>query len=290
VSLLELEPEPFRAAFGRRPFLVKHRLMEVELFSLPRLVELARRLPESRVEYNAGDVPLTLDPAKAPRTGLSVEETIRRIESSRSWMVLKNVELDPEYGDLLDRCLAEVRQLSDAVAPGMADKEGFIFVSSPGSITPYHMDPEQNFLLQIRGQKTMNVFDGSDRSILSEEQKERFFTGAHRNLVFQDEYQQKARVFELSPGLGVHVPVACPHWVKNGEAVSISFSITFQNNASVRSSLAHCMNADLRRWGLKPSPVGGAAWRDSVKQMAYQAKRRVERLFPASRSAPAGRY
>jgi len=31
----------------------------------------------------------------------------------------------------------------------MGRREGFIFVSSPGSVTPHHMDPEHNFLLQI---------------------------------------------------------------------------------------------------------------------------------------------
>ena len=32
-------------------------------------------------------------------------------------------------------------------------REAFIFISSPNTVTPYHMDPEYNFLLQIRGTK-----------------------------------------------------------------------------------------------------------------------------------------
>src|SRR5262245_63771662 len=83
--------------FARRPFVVRHRLTDHPLFALPRLIELARMLPEDRVEYNAGDVPVSLDPARTPRTGLSIDETIRRIEECRSWMVFKNVERDPEY-------------------------------------------------------------------------------------------------------------------------------------------------------------------------------------------------
>jgi len=279
--LLDVAPEAVRASFGRTPFGVRHRLGESRLFQLPRLLELARRLPESSVEYNAGDVPLTLDPSKTPRTGLSAEETLQRIESSRSWMVLKNVEQDPEYRDLLESCLTEVHELSHAVSPGMSRKEGFIFISSPGSVTPYHMDPEENFLLQIRGRKTMHVFDPSDRSILSDEQIERFLTGANRNLVFQDEYQPKARVFRLGPSEGVHVPVTSPHWVQNGEEVSISFSITFQTRSSIRLTHAHRMNAALRQWGLEPTPVGGSPWRDAVKQFAYRTKHIVARMLPA---------
>jgi hypothetical protein len=287
-SLLDLAPEVLRASFGRTPFRVRHRLGELTLFQLPRLLELARRLPETSVEYNAGDVPITLDPSETPRTGLSVEETIRRIESCRSWMVLKNVEQDPEYRTLIESCLGEVRQLSQAISPGMSRKEGFIFISSPGSVTPYHMDPEENFLLQIRGRKTIHVFDASDRTILSDEQIERFVTGANRNLVFRDEYQPRARVFPLGPGEGVHVPVTSPHWVQNGEDVSISFSITFQTRSSIRSTHAHRMNAALRQWGLEPGHVGDSLWRDAVKQFAYRTTHIPARMlqgWPAPRRA-----
>ena len=288
-TLLELEPETFRRSFGRQPFLIRHRLAGHELFALPRLVELARRLPAASVEYNAGDVPLTLDPTRTPQTGLSVEETLRRIEECRSWMVLKNVEQDPEYRDLLELCLAEVHAFSDPLVSGMSDKEGFVFVSSPGSVTPYHLDPEQNFLLQIRGRKRMNVFDPADRALLSEEEIERFLAGAHRNLVYRDDYQAKAQVFELVPGLGVHVPVTAPHWVQNGDAVSVSFSITFQTQASMRRSHVHQMNADLRRWGFSPAPAGRSVLRDSMKQLVFRAKTRVSRALRRG-APPAARY
>jgi hypothetical protein len=279
MPLLELDSTGFRTQFSRTPFLVHHHLAGNELFSLSRLVELSTRLPASRVEYNAGNVPLSLDPAKTPRTGLSAQETIRRISECQSWLVLKNVEQDPEYGELLDRCLAEVGVLSQASSPGMMDRESFIFVSSPGSITPYHMDPEENFLLQIRGSKTMRVFDRSDPSVLSDGEVERFYSGAHRNLVFRDEIREKAQVFELSPGLGVHVPVTAPHWVQNGAEVSVSYSITFQTKASLRRAHAYRMNAGLRRWGLRPSPVGQSRLRDGLKQIAFKAKSRAERLL-----------
>jgi oxalate decarboxylase/phosphoglucose isomerase-like protein (cupin superfamily) len=278
-NLLELETGAFDAQFGRQPFLVRHRLTQHELFSLQHLIELAQRLPASSVEYNAGDVPVSLDPARTPRTGLSVEETLRRIAECRSWMVLKNVEQDPAYRALLEQCLAEVEALTQAAAPGMSGKEGFIFVSSPGSVTPYHMDPEENFLLQIRGHKSMSVFDREDRAILSEEEIERFLGGAHRNLAFREEAQAKARVFELTPGLGVHVPVTCPHWVQNGSEVSVSFSITFQTRASMSRAHAHRMNAELRRWGYVPAPVGRSRWLDAAKQLAYRTKTRVERML-----------
>jgi hypothetical protein len=154
---LEIAERRFGADFGWRPFAIRHRLVGHPLFELPRLLQLAKVLPEDRIEYNAGEVPITLDPKLTPRTGLSAEETLRRIAECKSWMVLKNIERDPEYKALLDECLDQVHAMEPSLSPGMREREGFVFVSSPGSLTPFHMDHEQNFLLQIAGSKTMNV-------------------------------------------------------------------------------------------------------------------------------------
>jgi cupin-like protein len=278
MSLLDVPSDAFCARFGKAPFLVRHRLAEHELFSLPRLVELSKRLPAAQVEYNAGEVPVGLDPTRTPRNGLSPEETIRRIEECRSWLVLKSVEDDPEYRLLLDDCLAEVRAVASRLTAGMCDPHAFIFISSPGAVTPYHMDPEENFLLQIRGSKIVSVFDPADRSIVSEPEIERFFSGAHRNLAYSDDYQRKAQLFGLEPGLALHVPFAAPHWVQNGPAVSISFSITFNTRASMRSLQAHQFNGRLRGWGVQPAPVGRSELRDGLKQFLSRASSIREKL------------
>src|SRR5581483_8196770 len=99
-TLLSVDPERFCADFDRRPFQIHHRLCDHPLFALPRLVELAQRLPAAQVEYNAGNLPINQDPTRTPQNGLSVEETIQRIEDCRSWLVLKFVETDPEYREL----------------------------------------------------------------------------------------------------------------------------------------------------------------------------------------------
>jgi oxalate decarboxylase/phosphoglucose isomerase-like protein (cupin superfamily) len=273
VKLLDIDRPAFEARFGKAAFLLQHRLAGDALFSLERLVALSRTLPADKVEYNAGDLPVSVDPASTPRNGLSAEETIRRIRECRSWLVLKNVERDPAYRALLERCLAEVNALRGTPAPSMSEKHGFIFVSSPGAVTPYHMDPEENFLLQIRGRKTMHVFDPADRAVLSEQEIERFFSGAHRNLAFRDEYQPRAQAFALRPGLAVHVPMTAPHWVQNGPEVSVSFSITFQTAASMRRQHAHRMNARLRRLGVEPRPIGESPLRDGLKQLCYRVVR-----------------
>jgi hypothetical protein len=272
---VELDRSVLQSRFGEEPFLLPHRLTSHPLLALPNLVELAKRLPAKFAEYTSGHVPVSLDPAKTPRTGLSAEETVRRIEECSSWLALRNVEQDEAYRALLDSVIDEVRPL---VQGTIYKPAAYIFVSSPGAVTPYHMDPEENLLLQVRGRKQVHIFDGRDRSLLSEEELERFYSGAPCNLVYREAYAAKARTFELRPGLGVHIPHTAPHWVQNAAEVSVSFSVTINTKASYRGSHVHRLNARLRRWGLRPSPVGQFAVRDGVKELFARAERRLLRM------------
>src|SRR5262249_29544009 len=96
-GILEVDPEIFGAYFDRKPFHVRHALSCHPLFALPRLLDLARALPDRFVEYNAGALPVGSKPEDTPRTGLSAEETIRRIQDCGSWMVAQRVEQDPAH-------------------------------------------------------------------------------------------------------------------------------------------------------------------------------------------------
>lgn len=274
-DLLEFDLETFRARFNRQPFMINHNLAGHPLFTLPRLVELSKRLPKDHVKYNAGNIPVTQELYTGPQTGLSVEETIRGIEECGSWMVLKWVERDDEYRDLMNRCLDEIQALSESIEPGMCKRESFIFVTSPRSITPYHLDPEHNFLLQIRGNKTLRLLP---RSALSEQELEKYF-GEGRDPVFNEESSKKAATFQLTPGKGLHFPVTIPHWVENGSEVSVSFSITFRTPASERRGIVYDVNNILRRRNFKPAPYGSSRLTDSAKFFAFRAVRRARKLL-----------
>lgn len=281
-SWLELEPEEFQTHFSQTPFVIKHHLCNHHLFNLERLLKLSQTLPEHCIEYNAGELPISMGATQSPRNGLSVDETIRRIAECKSWLVLKYVENDPEYRELLHQCIRQVQQHSEAIAPGARNFQGFIFVTSPRSITPYHTDPEHNFLLQIRGPKRIYMFDGRDRSVLSEEELESFYALRTRNLQFREEYRPKAWTFDLQPGDGLHFPVTYPHWVENQDEVSISFSITFRTPDLDRRRAVYSFNAGLRRRGFHPHPVGRTPWLDSMKYQTVRLARKFQNLVSRS--------
>jgi uncharacterized RmlC-like cupin family protein len=261
---------------------VKHRLMEHPLLQLHNLVELAQRLAtrglvrahndQARPETSFSSTPDT-HPIQLP-----VAESIRRIEESNTWMALHNVQTDPLYCGLVDEVLDCVGPLVDAKDPGLCHRAGWIFVTSPNAITPYHLDHEHNFILQIRGDKTIHVFDPLDRAITSELALERFHHKHSRELVtLSPGTRTRAHVFEASPGDGVYMPTTAPHWVKNGNNVSVTVSFTYYTTYTMRLKQLYRANATLRTLGIEPRKVGKSPNRDILKHALYSASEALRR-------------
>ncbi len=274
---LAANADTLRMQFERAPFMVSHTLCDHPLLQLPRLVALAVALPASAVEFNNANIPLSQEYLKTPKNGLSIAETLHQIEHCRSWMVLKNVESDPAYRQLLLDCLTPLQPYTEPIAPGMCLPEAFIFISSPHAVTPFHCDPEHNFLLQIRGTKQMAVFDREDSHVITQVQLEDKANGAHRNLPFNDDMHCRETLFQLAPGTGLHVPMHCPHWVRVDDAVSISFSVTFRSRLTARREGVLRMNSRLRQLGGTPARPGLHLWQDELKFFADRAISRAAR-------------
>ena len=277
-AVFEYDRKAFARHFNRSPFVFRHNLVGHPLFEFPRLMQLARGQALQRVRYNAGNLPTNL-PAwdKAPQTGLSVEETIEKIEEQISWMQIRRADYEPDYRALIHRCLDELAADINALEPGMGGREGSVIISSPSAVTPFHLDHEHNFLLQIRGHKTVSVFPREDRELLPEEHLEGYFSGKKkfRAVPFDDSLQERAREFELHPGDVLHIPSTSPHWVKNHDQASVSFSVVFTTPVSIRPGCIHYMNARLRKLGLNPRPVGHSAVGDQLKYWGYWLLQRL---------------
>ena len=264
---LEIDERDFAANFAVRSYAIRHSLTEHPLLTVEAIGELADRLPEASVEHNLGNLSVVQGAAEAPRVDQSAGEVARGIETNGCWMVLKNIETDPDYKRLLDDCLNEVARLVAGREGGMERREGFIFLSAPGSVTPAHFDPEHNFLLQIRGRKSMNV--GSFPNSKTEQlEVERYHAGGVRNIDWKPvdpvEYQ-------MEPGDGVYVPVHQPHWVMVPDNVSVSLSITFFTRASEDARVLHRINGRMRKLGLSPSPIGRRPAIDRAKVVPGRA-------------------
>lgn len=268
----------FAAHYPASPAMLRHQLTDHPLLTIERLVALAGALPSFSVEYNSGELPIGQDPAKTPMNGLSAEETVRRIAENKSWIVLKNIERDADYAALLQQSLGDIAPAARAATGAMYKCEGFVFVSSPESVTPFHMDPEHNILMQIRGEKTFNIFSSTSETIVSDEAHEAYHrAGAHRNLPYKDEFVELGRAMTLTPGDALYVPLKSPHWVKNGAEVSVSLSITWRSAASDAEAHLRRGNGWLRARGLVPPRPGARPLRDRTVVLAARLGARLGR-------------
>ncbi len=273
----QLTRTQFAASYPEGPHKIAHALGANPLLELDALAALGETLPAASVEYNRGDLPIGVD-GKPGATGLSIGETIRNIAQSNSWAVLKNIEQQAVYGTLLSELLGELESVITPRTGRMMKLQGFIFISSPNAVTPFHFDPEHNILLQLRGSKVMTVFPAGDTRFVPDSVHESYHTGGARELTWDDSFAPHGGRFSLTPGEALYVPVMSPHFVVNGPEPSISLSITWRSEWSFAEADARACNKLLRRLGLSPTAPGRWPARNSAKAFAWRALRRIPGL------------
>lgn len=264
--LLGIDSDRLESNFAKEPFAVNHRLTDHDLLSIESLARLADEIPLSSVEQNRGDVAAIVADGRVDLLDSTPGDIARGIETNGAWMVLKNIEQVSRYHGLLDELLDEVAPLVAGREGGMNLREGFVFLSAPNSTTPAHTDPEHNFLLQVRGTKSMNIGHFSDPGV-EQRQIEKMYS-VHRNM---DHLPEHPTEFDLHPGDGVYVPPNAPHWVLNGPEPSVSLSITFRTPVTERGATVHVVNGRLRKLGINPRPPGEHLATDRAKAAVQRA-------------------
>jgi hypothetical protein len=274
MSIITLDPAVAKTKFLKEAFTLKHHLVGNELFTLQRLVELAKSMPRDRIEYNSGKVAIGVKPEDVPRIDKSAEDVIKSIETANAWMVIKRVETDPAYRAVLEQFVREANLAAGRSAEDFSDVEGFIFVSSAKATTPFHMDAEENILIQLHGDKFVRTFDNSDRSLISEEAME-ITPSKHRNQKYEDWFETRATLHSLKPGDAVHMPYMIPHWVSTGNSYSISMAMTWKTPEVKRLNKIRLMNGTLRHFGLPQRPPGASPGLDTSKVWVHDIVRAV---------------
>ena len=263
----------FAQSYPETPHVLRHGLMQQDQLALDALAALADALPESSVEYNRGDLPVGVD-GKPGSNGLTIAETIRHIATSNSWAVLKNIEQVPEYRTLLLGLLEELRPDIESKTGAMLTPQGFIFISSPNAVTPYHFDPEHNILLQLKGSKVMTQFPAGNAAFAPDEVHESYHLGGPRELPWSDDLLAGGTPFAIEAGEAVYVPVMAPHFVRNGSESSISLSITWRSEWSYDEAGARCFNGTVRKLGLSPRAPRRWPGSNRLKCLGWRAYRK----------------
>lgn len=270
---LVLDQDDFSTLYPDRHFTIRHNLAGHPLLQLDRLQQLARSLPPQLVRLRRANLSVSDPLAIAHPNGLSIDETFDRIETCQSLVQLDQVELHPEYRDLLDRCIGEIKHVGARRLPGMHMAIGHILISSPHGITPFHMDDDHNFLLQIQGEKRVHCWGADVPGIITFRDLERYHHFGSADIEFRDALDDQRRSFTLTPGIGLHIPVHTAHWVNNGSQVCVSLAVTYHSRRVRREAAVHWLNSKLRARGLSPVPYTNSRVRDSLKYIAARGFR-----------------
>jgi hypothetical protein len=229
--------------------------------------------------------------------GRSLTQIFDEIELPGSWLALYDVQEQPEYGALLNSIIHQLSPLFEGSEGDFFNVGGFIFISAPPAFTPYHIDRENNFWLQLKGQKKLGLFDRTDRNILPQTQIENFIVNRTLDdVVLTDDIAQKVVEFDVKPGDGVYFPSTTPHmtatetgWAVLGEGVSVSIGIPFYTEWTRHIARLCQYNLVARRVGLPISPLKGYGLSEKVKSnlgyMIASHKKKYRRYNP-----PIGSY
>lgn len=264
-------------SFGTdRACAIRHNFDQHPLMQLPRLAQLAHDLmPAKQCRFISPNTTQTSEFFHTPVApgGQDIDAVFADIEQSGSWVALYNVQTDPAYAGFLDEVMAAAGPLFAKEQPGLFRVAGFIFISAPPSVTPFHMDRENNFWLQIRGKKVMTVFDHRDRELVPGVDVENFIIdGSLDKVRLAPHLANRGKDFVVGPGDGVYFPATSPHmtrsttdWVRPGDGVCISIGVVFYTDVTRHHARVHQWNRILRRVHLSPSFPGESRWRDTLK-------------------------
>jgi hypothetical protein len=283
--IVDCDPEVFQRNFNRLPHEVRHTLAGNPLFQIPALAELAQRIAaRESPHHRTGDAYVhqgpadanakvdACDPAKA-----DIADLVRQIETGQAWVILKHIEREPGYREVFKSCLCDLLGLAGKdIVKDIKWFEAVLFITSPNRVTKYHIDRECSWLLQIQGNKDIHFFDRADKDVLPDEELERYWTGNNLASAYKPQFESRALVYSMRPGTGVHSPVNTPHWLQNGDNVSVSLSINFQWREHAWENLYRA-NHYLRRVGMTPASPGRHPVADRIKSGAYTAVQAVRR-------------
>lgn len=238
-----------------------HTLVNHPLLKTEQLVELGKRCRGTNRWYafnNHASAGTDFDEAgQLFPTTQSAVDSLRDIGSAKAWVLLRHIQADPLYRELVDAVINGIQPMIEMKDPGVYYRAGWIFNASPNTATPFHIDRSHVFLFQIRGTKTVYVWDASDTQVCSERARDCFHMRHDLSRTVWDEsFRERAHVFELGPGMGVYMPLTSPHMVETSREASTTISFTYNTDATRRNAKVHVMREMLCQLGMKPPEYG----------------------------------
>lgn len=266
-------PDFSRHLASRTPYPFDHSLDQSPALALESIAQLAEALPNESVVTESAVKPLvSSDYTPAFSTPQEAGDRIRAIDDSDSWMTLLNIEQVPRYRALIDEQVDGLAR-SVGLSPALWRRRmGFIFVSSPGSVTPAHFDIEHSLCIQLRGERSLSFGAWTDEQ-QREAEVHRYWTGSFGRM---ETMAKPVSEVHLAPGKAAYIPPWTPHWLNNGDAASLSLTITFFNRDNENESMVQAYNEKLRKLRIEPARYGQHPRADATKALIMRVNAAVK--------------
>lgn len=254
----------FEALYPASAGRFKHRLDADPRFDSDILAAIADQADPNLVEcrtFSAEAGFKQIDPAV-----LAPGDAIRTLASSPHWVMLRDVQHMPQFSAAIAEVMEDVAATVCQATGAPERLRAFLFISSPGMLTPLHFDPEYNILFQISGRKRFAVYP-SNEPYLSDAAQESYSIDGNNLLTWRREFAAAVEPHTLGPGDALYVPFKAPHWVQVDDEPSVSLSITWTSKPRLEQDAAWRCNAWLRKRGMSPAaPVLGRCRTKAIAQ------------------------
>ncbi|HTF13752.1 MAG TPA: hypothetical protein VK643_03730 [Burkholderiales bacterium] len=272
-------------AFPDLPFKMRNSLPSHPLFEPERIKKLLRTVPRRHIEIRMVQTRDTNDQKYARGQKLDDAdpvEAFERLEEVPTWMLVHESWIhDRDYNDLVKAYVAELAGHCEEMQGGIYDIGCWLFLSSKSSVVHFHSDPDQSFLNQVKGSKTVYTYPAR---ILPESAVENLVRSSDQGAVsYVPEYEKSLNPpVVLKPGDSVFLPLYGPHRVINDDVPCISWNVGFNTRKSLRRKKIHLVNLELRKFGLPVSSYDRSHTVDTLKHFAYfgfRVKNKLQRLM-----------
>jgi len=255
----------------------RHRLLDTQLFSDEKLIELFdRHDPDELLVYRMGDNHHNLDDFQFGSRGkLTATELLDAVRAGKLWLNILNMTTNHEHFDeLVDNIYDELEE--KVLKFKTVYRSANLLVSSPNSQVYYHADAPLNMLWHLRGEKRVWVYPGDERFAPREWVEMIFTRESDDDLPYSPEFDQFATAYDLCPGDMLTWSQNTPHRVENLSGLNVSLTTEHYTPEAMKKRMTYLSNHYLRRWfGLPTTDVTLHGPSALMKRTMFRVARRL---------------
>ena len=249
-----------------------HNFHQHPLAQLDSLRDLARRLQAAGTDKVKFINPSTREDSRFVLAtesfdGKSIDQVFDDLHQPGSWIAIYEARTDSIYAEFIDSVIGAADGVTGDGDLEIFDSDAYIFISSAPSVTPFHIDRENNFWLQLSGTKRLTVWDPEDRSVVSQKAVEGWIVRSSLAGVHYSGEDTAVVNQEIVAGSGVFMPSTSPHMTNTETSgqISVSVGVVYYSRRTRRNANIHALNAVLRKLGLEPTAPGERPLLDKLK-------------------------